>query len=1202
MNLEQPCLLESGKKLPWLDSLPLAAGLKFYSLTGFEIPSLPSLSPSDSHSQRALVQEILYRFQLYLLELHQAGYGRSLALQWTAHPERHTYLSRVGIYILCRSANINQATASEDVERFAQQAYDSFPRGELFQYGQPRWLEREELEALCWQTLDSPPPQLMELRKFEEIQGQEGDQEALRYVPHRYWADQRRDSWLGLLETLSACKKTATVRVEVAPLRLDKGPAQELLSTVLHWYTVIDEDMNRKASHGEQVRTDGVMTDDMMRSPLVNWARTRAKFVQRGKHTYDQLLANGDRLFSMRVLLAAEGVIPAGLIGGVRAALSMPPVDQPEGVIGWARPVAVEASEQVDAQMCLRWMTQTNWGQSTEKPALYRDLDLRSLATADEAVSLFHLPIFDRVGQTSALSTAETPFVIPPESLDRHRFSPRATRIRIGFLYQREKLLSPDSLGEEAQPFCITTSDLMKPSLLVGAPGSGKTNLAVSLLIQLWKERRPFLVLDPSTGQEFRLLLGERSLRKELVVFTVGDPDGFPLQFNPFSVPPGVTVRNHTTRLMAAFRAATTMQDPIPAVFEAALERLYTDETYCGKGRAMQMEQKGDLDSPAPSFLDFSRAMDEEVKGILAQYEGSKEATGIIRGATSVRVQSIAKKLGHILNVPGNGGGFFQNLLQRPAVIELGSLGDSANIALLMAFVLAQLSGHVEFAYRRMAAEGKKREHLILIEEAHRLLAKGEGAQAKSAEDLNIMLAEVRKFGQGIMTLDQRPSSLVGGVLDNAFVKILTRLSDREGFDRLSDELNLNEAQQRFARTRLRAGDAILLDREAGLPVLVRADNVKDDLEKGQLSEAEFAEMARANAQRFQLVPPEAEVPPRPGAVLERAQPTPAVQGSAQPALEGPEGRLRERLQGWLKLERPEMAATACQYLNQPNPDVEKARAAVDRALESDRTEFDAAVQELWEQTKWEALQQLAGKYGLKAAADQIELERHKPSPASGALGRDWLWLETRRLLEGFLDDLNRHVAYAIYPLLAQSDPEVERAKALADAQCEVRREAFQEICYTILEKLKWALVGSVADQYRFENAREIVRQLRTQAPERTGPHEPSNSREWLTQKFVERAEHFLERERTDLVSKAHAEMKKDVPDIEGARALVDAGLAGERQEFDQLADELWDQFQWAFLGSITEKYEQRDAHTKIRRLREAGRESDIPGTVEGGL
>ena len=46
----------------------------------------------------------------------------------------------------------------------------------------------------------------------------------------------------------------------------------------------------------------------------------------------------------------------------------------------------------------------------------------------------------------------------------------------------------------------------------------------------------------------------------------------------------------------------------------------------------------------------------------------------------------------------------------------------------------------------------------MLIEEAHRLLAGGqtEGAGGKSSEDLNVLLAEIRKFGQGVMILDQR--------------------------------------------------------------------------------------------------------------------------------------------------------------------------------------------------------------------------------------------------------------------------------------------------------------------------------------------------------------------------------------------------------------------------------------------------------------
>ena len=56
----------------------------------------------------------------------------------------------------------------------------------------------------------------------------------------------------------------------------------------------------------------------------------------------------------------------------------------------------------------------------------------------------------------------------------------------------------------------------------------------------------------------------------------------------------------------------------------------------------------------------------------------------------------------------------------------------------------------------------------------------GGSSRIQAAEDLNNMLAEVRKYGQGVMLLDQRPGSLVGGVMDNAYLVALHRLNERK--------------------------------------------------------------------------------------------------------------------------------------------------------------------------------------------------------------------------------------------------------------------------------------------------------------------------------------------------------------------------------------------------------------------------------------
>jgi len=860
----------SPARLPHRASVPLATTeLLYCAVRGFEIPSLPGLEPEMKDLRSELTTAILYRFQSYLTELHGGNPFRAVALQVMSHPEEATLGSRVRIYLLCRAAAKDEDEARREAHAFAEQVRESFPSENVFAYGSPRPLGSAELQKVLFHPRadDAPTVDLVELRKYEESQTW-SQQATMHYVPHRLWSDQQRDPWLSLIETLASVPDTVVIRVELTPVRLE-GEGLAFITVAGRWFQLIDEDLKRKAQQGQQVRTDGVVTEDMMRQQEVARASENAAniaYVRRGAHVYERLNTFAHNAFTMRVVLASSGSLPASITGSVRAALCMPPADDPAGGAGWHRPEVVPPGDgdRTMATNNLRYLAQTRWGRTHERAPGAFDIDLRPVVTPEEAAALFHLPIYHRTGTTSAISTVESPFVIPPETLattrddDEDRVhaleelarkgqavpaDPEARkkpRVVAGHLYQRDRLLDRDRGTERRQPFYITIDDLMKPSLLVGAPGSGKTNLALGVLIELWERHRiPFLVLDPSTGQEFRLLLQHPAFQRDekLVVYTVGDRDGFPLEFNPFSVPPRVNVRSHTTRLLAAFQAAIEMQDPIPSIFEAALERVYSTH--------MTMDQKGVPGGWAPTFDDFNRAMRDELKEkVLPLYAGSQQTIGNLRGASTLRVNSILKKLGYIINARGNND-FISEMLRRPTVIEMGALGDSSNITLVMAFFLSQLAGYIEYEHD----EQPSRKNVILIEEAHRLLGVQEGKTNKAAEDLNMMLAEVRKFGQGIMVMDQRPSSLVGGVLDNAFVKLLMRLSDREGFDRLSHELNLSEAHQRYARTRLRAGDAIMLDRDSGQPVLIRGVNLKDSLEGGKPKATEQIARVRSNAE-----------------------------------------------------------------------------------------------------------------------------------------------------------------------------------------------------------------------------------------------------------------------------------------------------------------------------------------------------------------
>ena len=70
---------------------------------------------------------------------------------------------------------------------------------------------------------------------------------------------------------------------------------------------------------------------------------------------------------------------------------------------------------------------------------------------------------------------------------------------------------------------------------------------------------------------------------------------------------------------------------------------------------------------------------------------------------------------------------------------------------------------------------------------------------SQAAEEINNRLAEVRKYGQGVILLDQRPGSLVGGVIDNAYLVGLHRLNEQKSFGQFAAMLNLTPQQQRFA-------------------------------------------------------------------------------------------------------------------------------------------------------------------------------------------------------------------------------------------------------------------------------------------------------------------------------------------------------------------------------------------------------------------
>ncbi|HEY0934244.1 MAG TPA: hypothetical protein VGD91_10935 [Trebonia sp.] len=388
-------------------------------------------------------------------------------------------------------------------------------------------------------------------------------------------------------------------------------------------------------------------------------------------------------------------------------------------------------------------------------------------------------------------------------------------RVRRGHSGQAEahaadgRVIRLGQVSGTGENIAVPLRSLTRHALIAGSAGSGKTTTGLEILRQLWADHQiPFLVIEPvnSDADDYRKLAGTAGF-ESLEVITVGDEGGRPLRFNPFEVPAGVLVGEHTASLLACFKAAFGLLEPLPSVYQDALNLTYLRSGFlpaerpAGSGRAW------------PTVVEFFRAMREVTSGL--SYAGAVradiEAASIRRAGQLVRG---AAGSAFLTDQPNDIG----RLLDHPVILELKSLGTGEEQPLMMALLLNAITEHCRST--RGASAGLV--HVTLVEEAHRLLARSSGAQSaaenmqareRAAEAFANALAENGKYGEGIVIAGQIPGQLVADAVKNTSLKVMHRLTAGDDRRYLGETVGMDEAQQLFA-TRLRTGEALLYSDE----------------------------------------------------------------------------------------------------------------------------------------------------------------------------------------------------------------------------------------------------------------------------------------------------------------------------------------------------------------------------------------------------
>lgn len=388
-------------------------------------------------------------------------------------------------------------------------------------------------------------------------------------------------------------------------------------------------------------------------------------------------------------------------------------------------------------------------------------------------------------------------------------------------------------------PFGFNEYDLNKHTFVCGITGSGKTNTVKKILEMVDK---PFLVIEPAKKEY-------RNIKKQVDVYTLGRPEINCLKLNPFYILPGISPQHHIDLLKDLFSASFAFYGPMPYILEKCLYNIYTkkgwnltlgfhpflintksqqslfDESKLKKLYAVESHKY-----LFPTMQDLKDEVDYYIENEMT-YEG--EVKGNIRGAIKARIDSLCVgSKGFMFNT--NEIVDFNSLVGRNSVLELEGLADDADKAFTLGLLIIYVNEYRQV--KKEVEESKGLKHLLVIEEAHRLL---KNVSTQSSEDLGNpkgkavehftnMLAEMRSYGQGVIVAEQIPSKLAPEVIKNSSNKIIHRIIAKDDQETIANTIGVYPEDAIYLGNS-KVGYALCHKEGMSQPVIVKIDEVDNN-------------------------------------------------------------------------------------------------------------------------------------------------------------------------------------------------------------------------------------------------------------------------------------------------------------------------------------------------------------------------------------
>ena len=374
-----------------------------------------------------------------------------------------------------------------------------------------------------------------------------------------------------------------------------------------------------------------------------------------------------------------------------------------------------------------------------------------------------------------------------------------------------------DGQDREVGRFTVPRSTINRHVFVTGATGAGKSQTVRHLLEQLTRAGVPWLAIEPAKS-EYAAMAGRiQDLGGPVTVVNPSDPDAVPLSVNPLAPEPGYPVQAHIDMVRALFQAAFDAEEPFPQIMAQALQRVYENngwDVVTGGG------VPGSLIEPAVPTLE---QLQNAALQVIQDVGYGRELMADVQGFVDVRLRSLRI---------GSAGRFFEGghpadiggMLRDNIVLAIEDVANDEDKAFLMGTLIIRIVEHLRMRERRRdRATGSALRHVIVIEEAHRLL-RNRGPERGSSHAVELfagMLAEIRAYGEGIIVAEQIPTKLVPDVIKNTALKVVHRLPAFDDRHQVGAAMNLDVDQSREVVS-LRPGVAAVFADGMDRPLRVR--------------------------------------------------------------------------------------------------------------------------------------------------------------------------------------------------------------------------------------------------------------------------------------------------------------------------------------------------------------------------------------------